>query len=417
MAFEIALTGLSAAMADLNTTANNIANASTVGFKFSRAEFADIFPVSPYGLSKNAIGTGVKVAQVAQQFAQGNINSTGNNFDLAISGQGFFTLSANGTTVYTRAGNFGVDKNGYVVDPAGNRLQVFAPTSNGTTSSSGGAATAATFNTGKLSDLQLATTQAAPNSTTSISIGANLPASDTPPTVTTFDPTNPKSYNETNSTTTYDSLGVAHTTTFYYAKTSTPGTWNMYTYVDGQALSGPDSLVFDQAGKLSTPSGGTLALPAYTPGNGAADMSMTLDLSATTQYSSSYALNSLNQDGFTTGNLSGVSIDPSGVITANFTNGRALTLGQVALTNFADPQGLQQVGNNDWVETSQSGQPLRGAAGTSAFGAIQAGALEQSNVDLTVQLVNMINAQRNYQANAQVISTSDQITQTIIQMR
>jgi len=418
MAFEIALTGLSAAMADLNTTANNIANASTVGFKFSRAEFADIFPVSPYGLASNAIGTGVKVAEVAQQFAQGDINSTGNNLDLAISGQGFFTLSANGTTVYTRAGNFGVDKSGYVVDPSGNRLQVFSPTSaNGTALPSGGAATTAAFNTGKLSDLQLATTQSAPNATANISIGANLPASDTPPSVGTFDPTNAQSYNETNSTTTYDSLGVAHTTSFYYVKTSTANTWSMYTYADGKPVSGPDTLAFDSAGKLTTPAGGTLALPAYTPGNGAAAMSMTLNLGATTQYSSAYALNSLTQDGFTTGNLSGVSIDPSGVITANFTNGRALTLGQVALTNFANPQGLQQIGNNDWTETSQSGQPLRGAAGTSAFGDIQAGALEQSNVDLTAQLVNMISAQRNYQANAQVISTSDQITQTIIQMR
>src|ERR1700748_1703066 len=146
MAFEIALTGLAAAMADLKPTGNNIANASTVGFKFSRAEFADIFPVSPYGLANNAIGTGVKVASVAQQFAQGDINSTGNNLDMAISGSGFFTLSANGATVYSRAGDFGVNKDGYVVDPAGNRLQVFPPTTVGSATP--------TFNTGKLSDLQ-----------------------------------------------------------------------------------------------------------------------------------------------------------------------------------------------------------------------------------------------------------------------
>src|ERR1700742_4874732 len=178
MAFEIALTGLAAAMADLNTTANNIANASTVGFKFSRAEFADMFPVSPYGLANNAIGTGVKVAAVAQQFAQGDINSTGNNLDLAISGSGFFTLSSNGSTVYTRAGNFGVDKSGYVVDPSGARLQVFPPT----TTLSGGVATT-TYNTGKLSDLQLATTESSPNASASASVGANLPASATAPTV------------------------------------------------------------------------------------------------------------------------------------------------------------------------------------------------------------------------------------------
>ncbi len=413
MAFEIALTGLAAAMADLNTTANNIANASTVGFKFSRAEFADMFPVSSYGLANNAIGTGVKIASVAQQFAQGNIKSPGNNLDLAISGNGFFTLSANGSTVYTRAGNFGVDKSGYVVDPSGARLQVFPAT----TSLSGGVNTT-TFNTGKLSDLQLATTESQPSASTQVSVGANLPASDVAPTVTPFDPTNVNSYNRTNSLTTYDSLGVSHTTTFYNAKSATPGAWDMYSYTDGTKVSGPDSLQFDSTGKLTTPTGGTLTLPPYTPtGSNAAPMAITVDLSGMTQYSSSYALNSITQDGYTTGNLSGISVDPNGVITANYTNGQSTSLGQVALTNFSDPQGLQQIGGNDWVETAQSGQPLHGSAGTSAFGSIQSGALEQSNVDLTAQLVNMINAQRNYQANAQVIQTSDSITQTIIQLR
>ena len=412
MAFEIALTGLAAAMADLNTTANNIANASTVGFKFSRAEFADMFPVSPYGLANNAIGTGVKVASVAQQFAQGDINSTGNNLDLAISGSGFFTLSANGSTVYTRAGDFGVDKSGYVVDPSGARLQVFPPT----TTLSGGTSTT-TYNTGKLSDLQLATTESSPNASANASLGANLPASATAPTVTPFDPTNVNSYTETNSMTTYDSLGVAHTTSFYYVKSATPNQWDMYTYTDGTAVSGPDSLQFDSSGKLTTPASGSLTLPAYTPTNGAAPMTLTVDVSGMTQFASSYALNSMTQDGYTTGNLSGISVDPNGVITANYTNGQSISLGQVALTNFSNPQGLQQIGGNDWVETAQSGQPLHGSAGTSSFGAIQSGALEQSNVDLTAQLVNMINAQRNYQANAQVIQTSDQITQTIIQMR
>lgn len=412
MAFEIALTGLAAAMADLNTTANNIANASTVGFKFSRAEFADIFPVSPYGLASNAIGTGVKVASVAQQFAQGDINSTGNNLDLAISGSGFFTLSANGSTVYSRAGNFGVDKSGYVVDPSGNRLQVFPATTTVT-----GGVSSTTFNTGKLSDLQLATSESSPNPTGTVSLGANLPASDDPPTVTTFDPTDPKSYNETNSLTTYDSLGVAHTTNFYYVKSSTPNQWSIYTYTDGTQVSGPDSLAFDATGKLTTPTSGILPLPPYTPTDGASPMAISVDLSGTTQYSSSYALNSLTQDGYATGNLSGVSVDPNGVITANYTNGQSTALGQVALTNFSNAQGLQQIGGNDWVETAQSGQPLRGSAGTSAFGDIQSGALEESNVDLTAQLVNMISAQRNYQANAQVIQTSDAITQTIIQMR
>jgi flagellar hook protein FlgE len=182
-------------------------------------------------------------------------------------------------------------------------------------------------------------------------------------------------------------------------------------------VSGPDSLAFDATGKLTTPTSGLLPLPPYTPTDGASPMNISVDLSGTTQYSSSYALNSLTQDGYATGNLSGVSVDSNGVVTANYTNGQSTALGQVALTNFSNAQGLQQTGGNDWVETAQSGQPLRGSAGTSAFGDIQSGALEESNVDLTAQLVNMISAQRNYQANAQVIQTSDAITQTIIQMR
>jgi len=197
----------------------------------------------------------------------------------------------------------------------------------------------------------------------------------------------------------------------------TPNSWNMYTYVDGAALSGPDSLVYDSSGALTTPAGGTLALPAYTPTDGAAPMNVTLDLSKSTQFSSGFAVNTLTQDGFTTGQLSGISVGNDGVVTANYTNGQSIALGQVALSNFANPQGLQQIGDNAWAETYTSGQPLRGTAGTSSFGQIQSGALEASNVDLTSQLVNMITAQRDFQANAQVISTSDQITQTIINIR
>jgi len=411
MPFEIALSGINAAMADLNTTANNIANVNTTGFKRSRAEFANLFAVTPYGLAQNAIGAGVRVAAVSQQFAQGDVNFTDNNLDMAISGTGFFTLSRAGQTIYSRAGQFGVDKDGYVVDPEGDKLQAFPP------SAAAIGTTATTFDTGRLGNLQLQTTDAAPNATTKITVGTNLPANATAPTVTPFDPTNSKSYNQTTSVTSYDSLGVSHTTTFYYVQSGTPNTWNMYTTVDGTALSGPDSLVYDSSGALTTPAGGTLTLPAFTPTDGAAPMNVTLDLSKSTQFSSSFAVNTLTQDGFTTGQLSGISVGNDGVVTANYTNGQSIALGQVALSNFANPQGLQQIGDNAWAETYTSGQPLRGTAGTSSFGQIQSGALEASNVDLTSQLVNMITAQRDFQANAQVISTSDQITQTIINIR
>jgi len=410
MPFEIALSGLSAAMADLNATANNIANVNTTGFKLSRAEFANQFAVSPYGLASNAIGAGVKVSGVRQQFAQGDINFTNNNLDLAISGPGFYTLSRGGATVYSRAGNFGVDKDGYVVDPSGDRLQAFPP-------SSATGAVGAGFDTGRLIPLQMATTDSSPSATTSISVGTNLPADAKVPVTSPFNPTVSTSYTNTTSVTSYDSLGVAHTTSLYYVKSPVANTWDMYTYTDGAAVSGPDLLVYDTSGALVTPAGGTLPLPAYLPPDGAAPMTMSLDLSKSTQYASSFSVNKLTQDGFTTGQLSGISVGKSGIVTADYTNGQSIGLGQVALTNFANPQGLQQLGDNAWSESYDSGQPLRGAAGTSAFGQIQSGALEASNVDLTAQLVNMITAQRDFQANAQVISTSDQITQTIIQLR
>lgn len=408
MPFEIALSGINAAMADLNATANNIANVNTPGFKRSRAEFANLFAVSPYGLSRDAIGAGVKVAGVRQQFAQGGINFTDNNLDLAISGAGFFTLSRNGAMIYSRAGNFSVDKDGYVVDNAGDRLQVFPATTG-----PGGTA----FDTGRLSDLHLATSDHAPSATTSVTVGTNLPADATPPTTTPFDPTDSTSYNNTTSVTTYDSLGVAHTTSFYYVKDAAANTWNMYTTIDGNPVSGPDQLVYSDTGRLTTPAGGTLTLPAYTPANGAAPMNVTLDLADSTQYASAFSVNDLTQDGYTTGQLSGIDVSKEGVVMARYTNGQSIALGQVAMTNFANVQGLQQIGDNAWAETYDSGQPLRGAAGTSAFGQIQSGALESSNVDLTEQLVNMITAQRDFQANAQVISTSDQVTQTIINIR
>jgi flagellar hook protein FlgE len=411
MPFEIALSGINAAMADLNTTANNIANVNTTGFKRSRAEFANMFAVTPYGLAQNAIGAGVRVASVSQQFAQGDVNFTDNNLDMAISGTGFFTLSRAGQTIYSRAGQFGVDKDGFVVDPEGDKLQAFPP------AASAIGTTATSFDTGRLGNLQLQTTDAAPSATTKITVGTNLPANATAPTTTPFDPTNASTYNQTTSVSSYDSLGVSHTTTFYYVQGGTPNSWNMYTTVDGTALSGPDSLVYDSSGALTTPAGGTLTLPAYTPTDGAAPMNISLDLSKSTQFSSGFAVNTLTQDGYTTGQLSGISVGSDGVVTANYTNGQSVALGQVALSNFANPQGLQQIGDNAWAETYTSGQPLRGTAGTSSFGQIQSGALEASNVDLTSQLVNMITAQRDFQANAQVISTSDQITQTIINIR
>jgi flagellar hook protein FlgE len=406
MSFRISLSGMNAATADLNVTSNNIANANTTGFKQSRAEFGDVFAASANGLARNAIGAGVKLAAIAQQFGQGNIDFTGRNLDLAISGQGFFTLSDGGATVYSRAGNFGADADGFVVNPAGQRLQVYQPNSTGTG-----------FDTGRLGDLQLSTGDSPPRASSTVTVQSNLPADATAPTTTPFAPTDPNTYNRTTSLTVYDSLGAAHSQSLYFVKTANPNEWQVYTTIDGNAVGGAQTLQYSGSGVLTSPSPGQIALPAYTPGNGANAMSLTMDLGASTQYGDSFSLAALSQDGYTTGRLTGIEVTADGIVNARYTTGVSTPLGQVAMTNFANPQGLQSLGDNAWAETSESGQPRRGQANTGEFGAVQGGGLEASNVDLTEQLVNMITAQRNFQANAQMIQTQDQITQTVINIR
>lgn len=405
MPFNLALSGLNAASADLNVTANNIANVNTHGFKKSRAEFADLFSVSMQGVSSTAVGNGVRLASVAQQFAQGNVSFTDNALDLAVNGEGMFVVSSDGERQYTRAGAFSVDRDGYVVNSANQRLQVFPPAANGT------------FNQGALTDLRFTTAESAPSATTSGDLVLNLPASAEVPASATFDPDDPLSFNHTTSMTIYDSLGDSHTATVYFAKGATENEWTAYTYVDGEAAGAGSTLTFDADGRLVAPADGRVTLPTVTLDNGANPLDLTFSYAEATQYGSSFGVNALRQDGYGTGRLTGIDVDASGVALARYTNGQSVALGQVALARFDNPQGLQQLGNTNWGETFASGQPVLGVAGSSNFGAVQSGALEASNVDLTEQLVNMITAQRNYQANAQMISTADAITQTIINIR
>lgn len=404
MSFRISVSGMNAASQDLNITSNNIANVNTTGFKQSRAEFGDLFAVSAYGLSNVATGAGVRLQAVAQQFGQGNIDFTGRSLDLAISGQGFFTLSNNGATVYSRAGNFGADRDGYVTNPAGHRLQVFLPN------------TAGGFDTGRMSDLQLPTGDAPPAATSNVTVETNLPADAAQPAIA-FDPLDPNSYNETTSVTVYDSLGASHSQSMYFVKTANPNEWEMHTFVDGNAVGGAQLLQYSSSGALTSPSPGQVTLPATPTTNGSAPLSITMDLGRSTQYGEDFSVLGVTQNGHSTGRLTGIETSPEGVISARYTNGVVQPLGQVAMTNFVNPQGLQSIGDNVWAETYNSGEPRRGQAGTADFGAVQGGGLEASNVDLTEQLVNMITAQRNYQANAQMIQTQDQITQTVINIR
>ncbi|MGA7540791.1 MAG: flagellar hook protein FlgE [Steroidobacteraceae bacterium] len=402
MSFDIALSGVDAANTDLNVISNNIANVDTTGFKESDTEFADVYAQTQQGVASTATGNGVAVAAVAQQFAQGNINTTSNNLDLALSGNGFFILSNNGALSYTRNGAFQVNSSGDLVDSSGDMVQGYAPLSTGG------------FNTGQLSNMQLTTAESQPQATTTATINLNLPSSAAVPADATFSPSDANSYTDSTSLTVYDSLGAAHTAQLYFIKQAAANTWDAQLYVDGTAVGGAQGLTFSDAGTLTTPANGELAFSGYTPATGAAAMNMTFNFGGSTQYGDTFGVNSLSQNGYTTGSLVGINISSTGVVQANFTNGQSTTLGQLGLANFADPQGLQQIGNTQWEQSYASGAPVQGVAGGSGFGTIQSGALEDSNVDITSQLVDMITAQRAFQANAQMISTEDQLTQDVI---
>ena len=421
MPFRIALSGLNAASSDLKVTGNNIANAGTNGFKSSRAEFADVYATSLGGVSDTAVGGGVRLARVAQQFSQGNIEFTSNSLDLAINGEGLYVLDDNGSRVYSRAGAFSIDRDGYVVNSSGQRLQVFAPIGTSGTN----------FNTGSLGDLQISLTQGAPSATTNVDLAINMDASDVSAGATgAFNPAIASTYDYSTSYTVYDSLGAEHTSTMYFLKdNAAPNTWHTWLYTDngsgmtnvthsgGTAFS---TLVFATDGSLSTVNGGAATSLTYdnlAMTNGAAPLAMALDYTDMTQFGGDFSVNSLAQDGFSTGRLTGLDIGDTGVVSARYTNGQSTALGKVALANFPNVQGLRQLGDTGWAETFASGNVLIGEAGTASFGLIQSGALESSNVDIAEQLINLITAQRNFQANSQVISTADTVTQTIINIR
>jgi flagellar hook protein FlgE len=418
MPFTTALSGLNAASNNLAVTGNNIANANTVGFKKSRSEFADVYASSLGGVSSIQPGAGVKVANVAQQFGQGNLQFTENNLDLAISGEGFFTLAKSPTEVndlsYTRDGEFKLDKDGYMVNNQGSALLVYKP--NGTTVAEG-------FSVGVTQPVQINTLTGLPTSTDTANINANLNASSSKPASPIFSENNPDSYNSQTSVTVYDSLGSAHVLTAYFVKTA-DNTWDVHHFMSEPATpeaktdQGTGTLVFDSAGKLLTPVDGTFSLASYDPKNGADLITIdTMNYSGSTQVNQTFSVNAMSQNGLAAGRLTGIDIDDEGVIFARFSNGGSQTVGQVALTRFPNNNGLAKLGDTAWGQSANSGEPIRGQAGGNNFGSIQSGAVEASNVDLSAQLVNLIVAQQHYQANAQTITTENSIMQTILNIR
>lgn len=418
MAFQTALSGLNAASGNLNVTGHNIANASTTGFKKSRADFADVYAVSFGGVSKIATGSGVRMASVTQQFTQGNIDFTENNLDLAISGDGFFMVSDNGSLLYTRAGNFEVDREGYIVNVHGQRVQQYAVDPD----------------TGLVSNftptdmrLNLGANPATP--TTRMDININLDAGSTPIDSGAYSPldaNDPNTYTFSTTTTIYDSLGVTHEASLYFRKDDNmpDNTWEAKLYIidaNGDEIVGDTlTLEFNSNGTLVTTGDQDFlaAAGAWTPSTGADPFNnFNINFAGSTQFGSDSAVNALHQDGYTTGRLSGISVDTTGVLFARYSNGQSASVGAFAMARFNNPNGLQQVGDTNWAQTFESGDVLHGQAGSGTFGQIQSGALESSNVDISKELVNMIIAQRDFQANAKMISTEDQITQTVINIR
>ncbi|WP_297504157.1 flagellar hook protein FlgE [Ferrovum sp.] len=419
MAFQQGLSGLDASASQLNTIGNNIANASTVGFKSSNTQFSDIIASAFNGAGSTSSGIGTQVSRISQSFTQGNIQSTGNSLDMAINGQGFFRMNNNGNITFTRNGQFQLDKNGYLVDAAGNQVTGYLAASNGTI-------VAATP-----TPIQIPTANLAPTPTSQGTVGVHLDSSSTVPTTTPFNPTDPTTFNNSTSMTVYDSLGNSHIATLYFVLKPPPATasWDTYLTVDGTSVPAvvpPASPT--PIGTLGFNASGTLVSPTTTPPgqiavslpltNGATTpQAITMSFGNSTQYGSPFGVNQLVQNGYTSGQLSGFTTSATGIIQGNYSNGQSKNLGQIALANFADPQGLQSLGNNQWGESFNSGAALIGAPSSGNLGAIQSGAVEGSNVNLTSELVNMITAQRNYQANAQTIKTEDQITQTLINLR
>ena len=411
MSFRTAISGLRAASSELSVIGNNVANANTTGFKASRAQFADVFAATNGTSSSSATGGGVNTARIAQQFTQGNITFTDNGLDLAISGKGFFVLDDNGAQVYSRDGAFGIDRNGFVVNSSGQTVKAYQPDSSGAI-------------TGAVDKLRITSTNAAPSATTLVNLGANLDSQEAAPALA-FDPAVNASFNSTTATTVYDSLGGSHLMQLYFVKSDdAAATWDIYARLDGapSTFAAPNaSISFDNAGVLNTSETGTpngqLALAFTGLPSGAADLAVTLDINEMTQFGAPFGVNRVTQDGFTTGRLTSLDIDALGNVMAHYSNGQTKIQGQVALANFANEQGLRSVGGNSWTETPESGAVVLGNPASGDLGSLQSGALEDSNIDLSEQLVKLIVAQRNFQANTQVIQTEEATNQAIINIR
>ncbi|GAB4175109.1 MAG: flagellar hook protein FlgE [Rhodocyclaceae bacterium] len=419
MSFQQGLSGLNGAQRALDVISNNVANTSTVGFKQARAQFADVYAATLEGAAGSQIGIGTNIDSVAQQFTQGNITVTDNPLDVAINGQGFYRMSKAGAISYTRNGQFGTDKDGYLVNAENYRLTGYLANASGVILPSLPA------------EIRIDTADLAPRASTAAEVGINLDSREpqpagaaawTPAFLASGTVPAPDMYNGSTALTTFDSLGNAHVLTLYFVKQAAAGNWDAYAQMDTPSATNPvqlaaasPALTFDTSGQLTSAMPMSLSFPV---GSGAASpLAFTLDFTGSTQFGTVFGVNRLTQDGYTAGRLAGLTIGADGVVKGRYSNGQARDMAQVVLSDFANPNGLVSLGGNQWAETSESGAPLTGVPGSGSLGSLQSAALEDSNVDLTKELVDMITQQRSYQANAQSIRTQDQLMQTLVNLR
>lgn len=394
MSFNIALSGLDATNQELNTISHNIANASTYGFKGARTEFSAVYNGMQPG--------GVEVASISQNFDKnGSITGTGREMDLAINGTGFFvTKDTSGQMLYTRSGVFGTNSDNFVVSNTGAKLQGYSADANGNLLS------------GSVGDIKISTSSLAAKATDRLEFTANFDASAEAIDQATvpFNPDDPNSFNSSYTSKVYDSLGNSHTVTQYFTKTA-ENQWQVNVQVDGQT-SGftTQNVTFNKDGSLNSP---TAPFEVSFVAAGAENVSIDINLAGSTQFGAAFGVSTNNPNGFTSGELTGVRVEDNGMVYATYTNGQSQLQGQVVLADFANPQGLAKVNGTAWTQSYSSGAPILGVPGTGTLGGLTPGALEGSNVDLTSELVSLMTAQRNYQANAKTISTNDKLTQAL----
>lgn len=403
MAFNTSISGLQAAQKDMGVISNNIANVGTTGFKRSDSLFAELYTASLGGAGTQP-GSGVTLERIRNDFGQGSFEFTSSQLDLAIDGNGLFVLQNGSETLYTRAGAFRLDNDGFVVTEGGASLQGYGADDNGQ------------INTA-LGNLQITNALLAQKPTEEITFNGNLDSRATAPTTAPFDATNPETYNFTSTTTVYDSAGAAHQVTLYFAKDATAANqYNVTASIDDVVQPETASLLFDNAGVLDATSVTALNLTSYTPANANAQP-INIDFSTITGYGATSATSGVTQDGYAAGQLAGFEFDRTGVAYATYTNGETRAVGQVALATFTNPSGLQSAGKTNFAESSTSGVASIGTPDSGARGVIRPSALESANVDLTVELLALIEAQRNFQSNAQAIQNANDASQAILQLR